>query len=240
MTGDLSGRVPCALPGGTLLQGYGVGLEPFDAARHMDGLYAALGGPDNASLWDWILHGPFDTQEALEQFFVQRNDSGEWRTMVILDGASGACLGTASYMRLRPDHGSAEIGAVLYGPSLQRSRAGTAAFYLMASHLMEDLGYRRFEWKCNALNLASNRAARRYGFTFEGCFRQDYVWRGGNRDTNWYSMLDHEWPGRSKALTAWLSARNFDQEGRQRQDLAAFRELFSGLHQTPGSAKSAL
>ncbi|GGD14385.1 GNAT family N-acetyltransferase [Aquisalinus flavus] len=224
MARDLSQWTPCPVPGEAVLTGYGVRLEPFAADRHIEPLFATLCGPGNESLWDWILHGPFTTQGALRDFFLTRNASGEWRTMVIVDEASGACLGTASYMRLRPDQGSAEIGAVLYGQALQRTRAGTAAFHLMATHLFDDLGYRRFEWKCNAQNAASGRAALRYGFSREGRFRNDYVWRGRNRDTDWYSIIDCEWPGVKAALDAWLDAANFGETGEQHESLSAIRD----------------
>jgi len=221
---ELSGWQSCQVPGETVLEGHGVRLEPFDPERHIGPLFAALCGPGNESIWDWILHGPFGKTDALKDFLLTRNASGEWRTMVIFDDATDTCLGTASYMRLRPDQGSAEIGAVLYSHALQRTRAGTAAFALMATHLFDDLGYRRFEWKCNAQNEASGRAARRYGFSYEGRFRNDYVWRGRNRDTNWYSIIDSEWPTCKATLEAWLDPANFDAAGVQRESLSAIRD----------------
>ena len=224
MARDLSDWQPCKVPGETVLAGYGLRLEPFAADRHAGPLFAALCGPGNESLWDWVLHGPFDTPERLGSFFLARNASGEWRTMVIVDDATDTCLGTASYMRLRPDQGSAEIGAVLYSRALQRTRVGTAAFALMATHLFDELGYRRFEWKCNAQNEASGRAARRYGFSWEGRFRNDYVWRGRNRDTDWYSIIDSEWPSCQAALGTWLDPANFDDAGVQRESLSAVRD----------------
>ena len=221
---NLADWQPCALPGETVLEGYGVRLEPFDLTRHPAALFPVLGGQDNAALWDWILHGPFDTTHALGVFFAARVASGEWKPMVIYREGEDAPAGTWSYMRLRPDQGSAEIGFVLHGFSLQKSRAGTAAFYLGAKHLFEDLGYRRYEWKCNAQNEASRRAAERYGFTYEGRFRNDAVWRGRNRDTDWYSIIDSEWPLVKVALEAWLDPGNFDAAGNQRAGLATLRE----------------
>ena len=118
-------------------------------------------------------------------------------------------------MRIKPAHGVVEVGNVLFSPSLQRTAAATEAMYLMASHVFDHLGYRRYEWKCNALNLASRRAAERLGFTFEGIFRQHMVVKGQSRDTAWFAMLDHEWPDRKQAFEAWLDPENFDAEGHQ-------------------------
>jgi RimJ/RimL family protein N-acetyltransferase len=118
-------------------------------------------------------------------------------------------------MRIKPAHGVIEVGNVLFSPSLQRTAAATEAMYLMASHVFDHLGYRRYEWKCNALNLASRRAAERLGFTFEGIFRQHMVVKGQSRDTAWFAMLDHDWPARKQAFETWLAPENFDREGRQ-------------------------
>jgi GNAT acetyltransferase-like protein len=127
--------------------------------------------------------------------------------------------GWASCMRIEPAHGVVEVGNIMLSPSLQRTTAATEAMYLMARHVFEDLGYRRYEWKCNALNEPSRRAALRYGFTFEGIFRQHMVIKSRSRDTAWFSMLDHEWPARKRAFEAWLDPANFDIEGRQRSSL---------------------
>jgi RimJ/RimL family protein N-acetyltransferase len=127
--------------------------------------------------------------------------------------------GWASYMRIKPLQGVIEVGNVMFSPALQRTAAATEAMYLMASHVFDHLGYRRYEWKCNAENLPSRRAAQRLGFTFEGIFRQHMVVKGRNRDTAWFSMLDHEWPARKRAFEAWLDPANFDMEGKQRRSL---------------------
>ena len=133
----------------------------------------------------------------------------------IVPAQAGKAAGWASLMRIEPRHGVIEVGNVVFSPALQRSRAATEAMYLMASHVFDHLGYRRYEWKCNAENAASRRAALRLGFTFEGIFRQHMVVRGRSRDTAWYSLLDGEWPARKRAFEAWLDPSNFDGEGRQ-------------------------
>jgi len=144
---------------------------------------------------------------------AETEDPGSRRTGHGLPG--GRAAGWASYMRIKPAHGVIEVGNVLFSPSLQQTAAATEAMYLMASHVFDHLGYRRYEWKCNALNLPSRRAALRLGFTFEGIFRQHMVVRGQSRDSAWFAMLDHEWPARKRAFEAWLEPENFDEDGRQ-------------------------
>lgn len=143
----------------------------------------------------------------------------------IVPAETKTAAGWAAYMRITPAHGVIEIGNVLFSPGLQRTRAATEAVYLMARHVFEDLGYRRFEWKCNAENAQSRRAALRFGFTFEGIFRQHMVVKGQNRDTAWFAMLDKEWPARREAFETWLAPENFDAAGRQRRSL---KEIAAG------------
>jgi RimJ/RimL family protein N-acetyltransferase len=135
--------------------------------------------------------------------------------LAIVPADTGRAAGWASYMRTKPVHGVIEVGNVVFSPGLQRTRAATEAMYLMAGHVFDTLGYRRYEWKCDAKNAASRRAAERLGFTFEGIFRQHMVAKGRNRDTAWLSMLDHEWPARKRAFETWLDPSNFDSGGRQ-------------------------
>ena len=130
----------------------------------------------------------------------------------------------SSYIATRPDHGTTEVGYVAHGPAMARSPASTEAQFLLAQHAFETMGYRRYEWKCDSNNIPSGKAAMRYGFTFEGCFRQHVVTaRGTNRDTNWYSLLDNEWPGRKRAMQAWLHPSNFDSKGKQKRRLEEFQ-----------------
>ena len=141
----------------------------------------------------------------------------------ILENASGKAVGHASYMRIEPGHRVIEVGSILYTPALQRSTGATEAMYLMARHVFEDLGYRRYEWKCDARNAPSRSAAPRLGFTFEGIFRQHMIVKGENRDTAWYAMLDTEWPERKSEFERWLDLANFDPAGRQLISLASLR-----------------
>jgi RimJ/RimL family protein N-acetyltransferase len=141
----------------------------------------------------------------------------------VIDLRDGRAGGVASYLRITPEHGVIEIGHIWFGRTLQRTRAATEAIYLLARHAFDDLGYRRLEWKCNAANAASRRAAERFGFTFEGIFRQHQIVKRQNRDTAWYAMLDHEWPPIRAAFEAWLHGANFDAGGRQRRRLSEIR-----------------
>jgi len=143
--------------------------------------------------------------------------------LAIVDAASHRAVCYASYMRIDPPNRVIEVGNVLFTPVLQGTTGATEAMYLMARHAFDDLGYRRYEWKCNALNEPSRRAALRFGFAFEGIFRQHMIIKGANRDTAWYSMLDGEWPDRKRAFEEWLSPSNFDTQGRQKRTLADCR-----------------
>lgn len=212
---DLSDWRPCARPGGKALRGQYCRLEPLVQGTHGDNLFKILNGPGNDDLWDYVPAGPFETAGAMNSHLATAHDHSGWRTMVIIDVRTDSVVGMASYMRLRPEHGSAEVGCVVFSKTLQRTRAATEAVYLMAKHLFDDLGYRRFEWKCNAANVASRRAAVRFGFTFEGVFRNDMVVKGRSRDTAWYSMIDSEWSGIKAGFDAWLSPSNFDENGMQ-------------------------
>ncbi len=198
----------------------------IDAARFADdgaGLFSVLGGAENDDLWRHIPFGPFETAEALGAGMGFVAETHNWRSYVIRDIATTAPLGMASYMRIRPEAGSAEIGCIVLSKKLQRTPAATEAMYLFAKHIFDDLGYRRYEWKCNNKNEASKRAALRLGFAFEGVFRQDMVVKGENRDTAWFSIIDTEWPRAKSAFENWLAPDNFDADGRQRRSLADFR-----------------
>lgn len=219
---DLEGWTRRPTPGLAVLQGRQVRLEPLDWDQHGEGLFAAIGGASNASLWDWMPVGPFLEPDALGDFLLAQHSTEGWRTLVIRLQAGGEIRGSATYMRIREAHGSAEIGCVAFGQRLRRSREASEALTLMASHVF-DLGYRRYEWKCNTQNLASMRAAARFGFGFEGVFRNDMVIRGKSRDTAWFSIVDREWPALHAALERWLADDNFANDGLQKRTLESFR-----------------
>jgi RimJ/RimL family protein N-acetyltransferase len=196
----------------------------LDAERHAAALWKALQGHDE--VWNWLADGPYASEAALSVAIKEKQAQTDAVFLAIVPAATGQVAGYASYMRIEPVHGVVEVGNILLAPSLQRTTAATEAMFLMASHIFAQ-GYRRYEWKCNALNLPSRRAAERLGFTFEGIFRQHMVVKGQSRDTAWFSMLDSEWPARKQAFQAWLALENFDSEGRQRQSLSQFLTMSS-------------
>jgi RimJ/RimL family protein N-acetyltransferase len=209
-----------ALPVRVSLSGQYVTLEPLDAERHAAALWQAVKGHDE--LWTWLFDGPYASEADLRQAIEARQAAAGFVFLAIVPVATGQAAGWASFMRMEPAHGVIEVGNILLSPALQRTTAATEAMFLMARHVFDDLGYRRYEWKCNAENLPSRRAAERLGFTFEGIFRQHMVIKGRNRDTAWFAMLDREWPARKQAFEAWLEPSNFDAEGRQRRSLGSF------------------
>jgi RimJ/RimL family protein N-acetyltransferase len=181
----------------------------LDPALHGDDLWAAIGGDEHAELWRYMGDGPYPDRAGFDAGLHAKAASQDPLYHAIVETSSGRALGHASYLRMEPAHRVIEVGAIVYGPALQRTRAGTEAMYLMAKHAFVNLGVRRYEWKCNALNEASRRAALRLGFTFEGIFRQHMIVKGLNRDTAWYSMLDSEWPDRKARFERWLAPSNF-------------------------------
>jgi RimJ/RimL family protein N-acetyltransferase len=197
----------------------------LDAERHSEALWHAANGHDE--LWTWLFDGPFATELDLHRAIAEKQSAAGFVFLAIVPESSRQAEGWASFMRAEPAHGVVEVGNILLTPSLQRTAAATEAMYLMASHVFDYLGYRRYEWKCNAENLPSRRAAQRLGFTFEGIFRQHMVVKGRNRDTAWFSMLDQEWPARKAAFEAWLDPANFDADGRQLRPLAAIAGIES-------------
>jgi RimJ/RimL family protein N-acetyltransferase len=212
---------PAHRPDREPIEGETVRLEPLEASRHGDQLFRAAANAD--STWDYLAYGPFPSREAFFLWLESRAPYSDPLTYAIVDHASGDARGLASFMRIDPDNGSIEIGHIWLSPSLQKTRQATEAIYLMSRKAFE-LGNRRLEWKCDALNAGSRRAAERFGFVFEGVFRQHMVVKGRNRDTAWYSILDSEWPSRRAAFEAWLSADNFTAGGRQIRSLASLRE----------------
>jgi len=207
-------------PSHIVLEGRYVILAPLDARLHGDALWEATRGEQNDALWQYLAEGPFRDRKDFDKTLEGMAASEDPLFFAIIDRALERAAGRASYLRIDPKHGSIEVGSILYTHALQRTRGATEAMYLMARHAFEDLGYRRYEWKCNALNEPSRRAALRLGFTFEGIFRQHQIVKGRNRDTAWFSMLDGEWPRRKEAFERWLEPENFSATGEQRQRLA--------------------
>lgn len=214
---------PARRPGRTTLPGRITSLVPLDARGHADALYDGTRGEAGDKLWQYLFEGPFPDRAAFDIHLQRMAASEDPLFFAILDAASGKAVGYASYMRIEPTHRVIEVGSILYTPRLQQTAMATEAMYLMARHVFEDLGYRRYEWKCNAMNAPSRRAALRLGFTFEGIFRQHMIVKGRNRDTAWFSMLDSEWPARKANFERWLDPSNFGTDGRQKVALSALR-----------------
>ena len=215
---DLSLWKPVPLPRPEPISGRHVMLEPLNAELHTADLWNAVHGHDE--VWTYLADGPYQSEADLRRALEEKQAGSSAVFFAIVPLATGRVAGYASYMRMDPPNGVIEVGNILLAPSLQRTISATEAMYLMARHIFEDLGYRRYEWKCNANNAPSRRAALRLGFTFEGIFRQHMIVKGQNRDTAWFSMLDTEWPTRKAAFEAWLDPGNFDTHGRQIKSLA--------------------
>ena len=201
-----------------VLEGRYVRLEPL-GPEHASDLYAASTGEGAAERYRYLFESA-PTALADMEAWVHRVHMGEDPLVfAVVDRATGRAGGRQSLMRIVPEHGVIEIGGIYWGPGVARTRLATEALYLFARHSFEDLGYRRFEWKCNNLNEPSKRAAERFGFTHEGLFRQHMIVKGENRDTAWFSMLDSEWRTRKAGFERWLDETNFDAEGNQKTPL---------------------
>jgi len=206
-----------ALP--TTLAGSFCRLESLSKAKHMDELFSAFIHDPNGKMWTYMPVGPF-TKSSFEKWISWAAESEDPMFFAIIDQKSGKAIGFASYLRINPEAGSIEVGYIAYSPLLQRTPVATETMFLMMKHAFDDLGYRRYEWKCDNLNAASKQAAERLGFTFEGVFRQAMVNKGRNRDTAWYSVVDGEWPQLKPAFEKWLSPDNFDALGQQLSSLS--------------------
>jgi RimJ/RimL family protein N-acetyltransferase len=211
------------LPDGVGLIGRYCRLEKLDAERHATELYAAFAETPDGRDWTYLSVGPFADVAAYREYVRQATQGTDPVHYAIIDGAANKPVGSSALMRIDPDNGTMEIGWVSFSSLLKRSRVATEAMYLLMRHAFDDLGYRRYEWKCDSLNAPSRRAAERLGFRYEGTFRNAMVYKGRTRDTDWFSITDSEWPAVRKALEAWLAPENFDGEGKQRQSLSALQ-----------------
>jgi RimJ/RimL family protein N-acetyltransferase len=207
-------------PDAVVLEGRFGWVEKLDPVRHGDDLWRATAGYDR--IWTYMSFGPFADAKTLSRWLVERAALADPFAYAVVN-QTGRALGFVALTHIRPQMRVVEVGSVVYSPELQGTPLGTEAQYLLARYVFEELGYRRYEWKANALNAPSRRAAVRLGFTFEGVFRQDMIMKGRSRDTAWYAMLDHEWPSRKLAFERWLAPDNFDADGRQRTHLSELR-----------------
>ena len=216
---------PVSPPPRAPLDGRYVRLEPLDAQHHGEDLWHALQGPESdPALWDYLPYGPFADRGAFETWLAGKQATDDPLFFTVIDKATARAVGLLSFLRIAPADGCIEIGHIAFGRAMQRSPASTEAIWLLMRLAMDGLGNRRLEWKCNARNARSRRAAERLGFTQEGLFRQHAVIKGQNRDTAWFSIIDSEWVQRREALQRWLAPENFDEQGQQRRRLKDFRQ----------------
>ena len=199
-------------------------VEPLDPDRHAADLFAANRDDAEGRNWTYLPYGPFPTLDLYRGWVREVSARSDPQFHAIVDELNGRAVGVASLMRIDPAAGVIEVGGINYSPRLQRRPAATEAMYLLMRRVFDELGYRRYEWKCDSLNAPSRAAAERLGFRYEGLFRQATVYKGRNRDTAWFSIIDSEWPALRTAFEDWLDPANFDAEGRQRQNLQSFRQ----------------
>jgi RimJ/RimL family protein N-acetyltransferase len=210
-------------PPRTAMEGRFCRVEPLDPDRHLGDLFAANAEDKAGRNWTYLPYGPFERLEDYRRWMEQVCLGDDPFFHAIVERPSGRALGVASFMRIEPAVGVIEVGGINFAPALQRRAAASEAMYLMMRRIFDELGYRRYEWKCDALNASSRRAAERLGFRFEGIFRQATIYKGRNRDTAWFSILDCEWPALKATFERWLDPSNFDTAGRQHCSLASLR-----------------
>ena len=195
-------------------------LEPVSAAKHTRGLYDSFDGKDpHGHIWTYMGYGPWESFEQFEAWLKEREAARDPWFYAFVQREGHQLLGMGAFMRCDAAHGVIEIGHIWMAPALQQTREATEVIFLMIRHCFDDLGVRRLEWKCDALNAPSRKAAERFGFTFEGIFRQHFIVKGRNRDTAWFAMLDKDWHRVRAGFEAWLKPENFDQEGKQKHKL---------------------
>lgn len=208
------------LPPRSSMEGQYCKLVSLNPDLHAVQLYEAFAEDKDNRSWTYLPYGPFNSIEDYTAWMNSECMGDDPMFFAIIDPMTSSAAGVASYMRIKPDVGVIEVGHIDYSPKLQKTRAATEAMYLMMRRAFDELGYRRYEWKCDALNEGSIRAARRLGFTFEGIFRQATMYKGRSRDTAWYSIIDREWPNIKSGLELWLDSKNFDSSGMQQRSLS--------------------
>ncbi len=220
---DVPGWKPARTPGRTAIgEGRYCLVTPLEPRRHGRELWDAFALDREQRNWTYLVHGPYAAFADFMAWLEGAAALDDPLVFAVVERGSGRAVGVAAYLRIAPAAGSIEVGHINFSPLLQRTPAATEAMYLMMKHAFA-LGYRRYEWKCDALNQPSRAAAERLGLTFEGIFRQALVYKGRNRDSAWYAAIDREWPTLQAAFEAWLAPENFDADGRQRRSLSALR-----------------
>jgi RimJ/RimL family protein N-acetyltransferase len=224
-------------PPRTLREGRHAAIEPIDPERHAAELHEANAADREGRMWTYMGYGPFASLADYRRWMEGACLGDDPLFHAIRDLRTGRAAGVASYLRIDPPVGVIEVGHIALSPALQKTAAATEAMFLMMARVFDELGYRRYEWKCDALNAPSRRAAERLGFTYEGIFRQATLYKGRNRDTAWYAVIDQEWPAVKRAYERWLDPANFDAEGRQRVSLGALTAEALGRNPSPGTGE---
>jgi RimJ/RimL family protein N-acetyltransferase len=228
--GPLVDPHPAKRPERTTLRGRTVTLVPLDAEAHAGALFRGANGGEKDRVWTYLPYGPYSDQTVFKADIAAKAHSTDAIYFAIIDNSTGEAVGHQAFHRIEPVHRVIEIGHVLYTPGMQRTIGATEAQYLFAAYVFDTLGYRRYEWRCDDLNASSKRAAARFGFTFEGVFRQHMIVKGRNRNTAWFAMLDSNWPARRAAFERWLDPANFDPAGRQKLRLMSLMEGKAASH----------
>lgn len=222
MTVERSLKATFPAPARVTLTGAYAVLEPLDPDKHGAELFESSRSAGAEERFRY-LGQPVPLKDEFFAWLEGATSSSDPLFFAVVDKATGLCHGRQALMRIAPEHGVVELGNILWNPAVARTRVATEAFFLAAAYAFDELGYRRFEWKCDAENTASRRAAERFGFSFEGEFKQHMIVKGKNRDTAWFAMLDHEWPAIRGAFEAWLEPQNFDEAGQQHRSLVSLR-----------------
>lgn len=218
---------PAVPPPQSAMHGRSCTLVPLDASAHGADLFTAFSADLTGRNWTYLPYGPFADEASFTTWLSASAQSRDPLYHAVIDVQSGRAIGVASYLRIEPASGVIEVGHIHFSPHLQRTPLASEAMYLMMRRVFDELGYRRYEWKCDALNEPSRRAAERLGFSYEGTFQQAVMYKGRNRDTAWFSIIDKEWPAIRTAFENWLAQDNFDADGRQRTSLATPRGVRS-------------
>lgn len=209
-----------ARPPRTSMEGNYCRIEAFDVDRHGPELYAAFAENEDGSMWTYMPNGPFANEADFLDWMSSACTSEDPLFYTLIERANGKPVGQAAYLRITPEHGVIEVGNIAFSPRLQRTPIATEAMFLMMQRVFNELGYRRYEWKCDSCNGPSRRAAERFGFTYDGLFPQAIVYKGRNRDTTWFSMIDRDWPSIERAYLTWLAPENFDADNQQIRKLS--------------------
>lgn len=206
-----------------VLDGKKVRLEPL-SEKHIDDMWETCNGEDKNAIWDYMPAGPFETKHDFTSYVKSKIESKDPLFFAVIDKSTDKCMGHATLMRIDPSNRVIEVGNILFSPLLQRTTLTTETQYLFMKYVFDELNYRRYEWKCHNMNSPSKKAAQRLGFQFEGVFRKHLIYKGRNRDTAWFSIIDDEWPVVKKALELYLDGSNFDGDGNQKQGLKQIRD----------------